>query len=112
MANTEVYYRIKQTDFDGKFEYSPTKKLSLQETQSPIKIFYQDQQAIINWGNNPPENCQLELINLAGQTVWQNNINSANLFTQTPITYKGVSGIYLLRIKAATHEECFKVLVE
>ncbi|OYU93139.1 MAG: hypothetical protein CFE21_21710 [Bacteroidetes bacterium B1(2017)] len=111
-ANQEVYYRIKQTDLDGKFDYSQVRKLSLQESQIPIKIFYQNNQPIIDWGTNQSENCQLELINLAGQIVWQTNINSANQFTQTPITYKGMEGIYLLRIKASTHEECFKIIVE
>jgi hypothetical protein len=111
-GNQEVYYRIKQTDFDGKMDYSALRKLSLQETQVPIKIFYQNNTPIINWGTNASENCELELINLAGQKVWQAKLSSIQSFDQTPITAQTQAGIYLLRIRSSQKEECFKILVE
>ena len=87
------YYRIKQTDVDSRFSYSPIRILSFTRTLQPITIM-----------GNPVANNVLTLqVNMAtslafytadGKLLWQEQVNAG---TKTIDVSRYVKGTYLLK---------------
>ena len=87
------YYRIKQTDVDSRFSYSPIRMLSFARTLQPITIM-----------GNPVANNVLTLqVNMAtslafytadGKLLWQEQVNAG---TKTIDVSRYVKGTYLLK---------------
>ncbi len=110
--NKDVYYRIKQTDYDGKYSYSEIKKLSYKEVlESPFQVFYQEGKLHIQSYENWQENTQLSLVNMMGETVWETTISAGEAPIQ-PIPYKGTLGVYLFRVESPKGSYSFKVVLE
>jgi hypothetical protein len=94
-SNNEWFYRIKQIDFDGKFEYSRTiKSLALQQKEPRIftvmatqEIAVEAQEAIKS----------LNVINLQGQVIATLTNNGNNRF-QLPYA---LNGIYIISVQTA-----------
>jgi hypothetical protein len=94
-SNNEWFYRIKQIDFDGKFEYSRTiKSLALQQKEPRIftvmatqEIAVEAQEAIKS----------LEIINSQGQVIATLTNNGNNRF-QLPYA---LNGIYIISVQTA-----------
>lgn len=108
----DVYYRIKQTDFDGKFAYSEIKKLTYtQALESPFQVFYQDRNVYLKSLGNLQENTHLTLVNMLGQTIWATSIFAGETPVY-PIPSKGTPGIYLLRVNGQSGSYTFKVVLE
>jgi hypothetical protein len=108
----DVYYRIKQTDYDGKFAYSDIKKLTFTHAlENPFQVFYQDRNVYLQSLGNWQENTQLTLVNMLGETVWETTI-FAEETPVYPIPSKGAPGIYLLRVNGQSGGYTFKVVLE
>lgn len=109
----EVYYRIKQSDFDGKHSYSEIRKLSFstENAEENYHVFYQGNKLFLGYKGITQENASLSLVNLLGQTVWQGSFDTENSFIY-PIPYQGQVGVYLLKISSKGEEKCIKVVLE
>ncbi|MBU3662907.1 MAG: T9SS type A sorting domain-containing protein [Bacteroidetes bacterium] len=108
----DVYYRIKQTDYDGKFAYSDIKKLTFTHAlENPFQVFYQDRNVYLQSLGNWQENTQLTLVNMLGETVWETTIFAGETPVY-PIPGNGSPGIYLLRVNGQSGGYTFKVVLE
>ncbi|MEQ8337900.1 MAG: DUF2341 domain-containing protein [Cyclobacteriaceae bacterium] len=93
------YYRLKQTDFNGEFSFSPLVFVWFGQDLDPVKIypnpssdyFYLESKAYLDPG-------QVELINLAGKAVKMNVIKEASKLKIDMSHHP--PGIYLLRLRA------------
>jgi len=66
------YYRLKQLDFDGNFDYSDIVSVTNRETKNIVNIYPNPvNNTLFIESNNT--NLQLELYDVNGQLIWQNN---------------------------------------
>ena len=94
------YYRLKQTDFDGKFEYFDAK--SINHSRSSTEIHVNQQLIIINELVD-----QLHIYNLNGQLIaQQNNVGPNYQAPDLP------TGIYILKMLANNKMQSKKVFIE
>lgn len=89
------YYRLKQTDFDGKHEYSEIKSVNLKRDYAAIEVYPNpaSEYIIVAGIDNSTES--VELIDAMGIVVETINIGKATLLTLDLHQYP--SGIYLIR---------------
>ena len=94
------YYRIKQTDVDSRYSYSPVRMLSFTKTLQPLTIL----------GNPVTNNVLILQVNMAtslafytadGKLLWQEQVNAG---TKTIDVSRYAKGIYLLKTIATTHK--------
>lgn len=74
------YYRLKQVDIDGSFEYSDIKSVTFSKLGSKLSLYPNPSSGIIYF--KEPLNGQIVIRNLLGQVVWQSNgeaLQSLNL---------------------------------
>ncbi len=75
LTASNVYYRLKQVDYNGKFEYSPIQKLNLisekNDGSSDFKVWFNpaDQHVYADITNADGAPMQATLINIVGQTL-------------------------------------------
>lgn len=99
------YYRLKQIDFDGKYEYTEIQSLQF-DGPTPldgIHVFPNPagpgQTVSIHSKTNPSHNGQLLLLDATGKKVWENSILSGQAFTmQLPTALP--AGLYALVLRA------------
>ncbi|MFA9212221.1 MAG: SBBP repeat-containing protein [Candidatus Methylacidiphilales bacterium] len=106
------YYRLKQTDFDGKYTYSEIKKVGLdKELASKISLYYDNNNPIVKINSLTKSNTIIELINLNGTKLLSNEqpiINGENTFA---INGNITAGLYLLKVQVEDEVKYFKVWI-
>ncbi len=104
------YYRLKQTDFDGKYTYSEIKKVGLdKELASKISLYYENNNPIISISSLVENKVAIELINLNGIKLFTNEqpiIKGENTFA---IDGNITPGLYLLKVQMENEVKYFKV---
>jgi poly(3-hydroxybutyrate) depolymerase len=105
IPNTKVFYRIKQTDFDGEFSFS---KVISVEPKSSISLDYDynSKEIVIR---NPKENpYSLVLLDINGRTI-----SELNYEQDAKRIYTGSlpEGIYLVKILSADYFEVEKLMI-
>lgn len=109
VVNGVAYYRLQQTDIDGKIALSNTIRLSAKENgafemiavPNPIK----DKLALKIYGTRA-DNAQVQIIDLSGKVVHKMNITADG----TDIDMNSIAnGIYLLKYTDATHTKTIKI---
>ncbi len=70
------YYRLKQIDFDGEFEYSKTIAIKFENQKEKLQIFPNPSNKIINIHFDIPSNQRMEIkiFDTLGRIVWENNL--------------------------------------
>ncbi|PKP43879.1 MAG: hypothetical protein CVT95_11660, partial [Bacteroidetes bacterium HGW-Bacteroidetes-12] len=86
-----VYYRLKQTDFDGQFEYFDVIAITRKET-TEIKAFYFDKQLHIQT-TNPKENAVIKIMDITGRIVFE-TIGNSKIINLSLLS----KGIYIYQI--------------
>lgn len=106
------YYRLKQTDFDGKYTYSTIKKVgSNEKLTSEIYLYYENNTPIIKINALVENNAIIEIINLNGTKLLNNEqpiISGENTFA---INGNITTGLYLLKVQLENEVKFFKVWV-
>ncbi|MEX1189397.1 MAG: PKD domain-containing protein [Bacteroidia bacterium] len=74
----------------------------------PISIAYTANGPIISGGFKSPENVQLQVINLNGQIVYQENLNLSNEFQIQPPLFGFAKGVYLINLNTSLGAISFK----
>ncbi len=104
------YYRLKQTDFDGKYTYSPIKKVgSTEKLATEISLYYENENPIVKINSLVESNAKIELINLNGIKLFTNEqpiIKGENTFT---LDGNRTKGLYLLKVQVEGEVKYFKV---
>jgi predicted RecA/RadA family phage recombinase len=103
-----VYYRIRQTDFDGTYDYSPV--LSIQaadRTAAPVISWTNGTLRILNC--EEADNYELAVYTLSGERVMQYTLQGAN---HTPVsTSEWQPGIYIVYVKGLGEAAYRKICV-
>ena len=73
--NNLSYYRLKQTDFNGNFEYSPI--VSISYTNVEINAFPNPIKNVLNLANLDPTDI-VKIFTINGQIIYQGNMNRIN----------------------------------
>jgi hypothetical protein len=106
------YYRLKQTDFDGKYTYSEIKKVGLdKELASKISLYYENENPIVKINSFVESKANIELINLNGIKLFTNEqpiIKGENTFA---IDGNVTKGLYLLKVQVEEEVKYFKVWI-
>jgi predicted SpoU family rRNA methylase len=104
------YYRLKQTDFDGKYAYSSIKKVgSTEKLATEISLYYENENPIVKINSLNESIVNMELINLNGIKLFTNEqpiIKGENTFAIDGNTTKG---LYLLKVQVEDEVKYFKV---
>ena len=92
-----VYYRLKQTDFDGKCKYSKTVSLQkcIFENDFCLTVFPNPaySKVNINYTGNPKSIVSVNLFNVYGENIYESE------YFQTDLKFENlIAGIYILRI--------------
>jgi hypothetical protein len=113
-SSASVYYRLRQVDFDGSFEYSPIRVVSLHHSNAlQVSVQPNPNKGVFNLhleGMNEDEMVRVELIDMFGNVVYQTEQNSAN-HTIT-IEANLAAGVYTAIVKAGENFETIRVLVQ
>jgi len=95
-----IYYRLKQTDFDGKYTYSETIWVNSKSNDFKIlKAYGNDGIIYLNINSNINSNYSLEVTDISGRIIMSSNIsllNGYNSFRFRIDTYS--TGLYFIRI--------------
>jgi hypothetical protein len=104
------YYRLKQTDFNGKFKYSHIISVICKDNFNQEIIIYPNP-ATFNLtielpGNNKP--LPIEIINTEGRIVFTGTITNKEVLT----TDKFTSGLYFIKISDENNISTKKIIIE
>jgi hypothetical protein len=109
-----LYYRLKQVDFDGRFEYSWVVTVKLSENAVKIGECYPNpfsEMMTVSYQKEKSDKITLELIDLQGNTILSNEIND---FTTAGVASLETSnlpyGMYLVKISNGATTEYRKVI--
>ncbi len=101
-----VYYRLKQTDYDGQFSYSPVKMIEIQFIND-IKIFPNPSNRVFNISGVASEGVAFSVFNILGQQVPFSIIEEDGLQIDLG---NGPVGVYLVKVKDGQHVKTFQVI--
>jgi hypothetical protein len=99
------YYRLKQTDFDGKFEYSEIRRTNIENRNSTIEIYPNPTSDKITIIGDDVELENIQLYNIVGQGVISHTVimkQSKNKFIIDLTNLK--SGFYYLKTKTTANK--------
>lgn len=105
-----AYYRLKQTDFDGKFDYSPVVSVNRDKTQNKARIMSNPVAQTLEIGMSKADNKMLTLVitDLMGRTVAQQT-RLQNAQTRLTMDVSQLNaGIYLLKVVGKDVQETLK----
>lgn len=99
------YYRLKQTDFDGSFSYSPIVSVTLSKSiDADISIFPNPTKDILNIQGTQEVLGNISILNTLGQEV-SSRISKVAYSNSTVIDLSGLeNGIYLIRVANRTYK--------
>jgi Secretion system C-terminal sorting domain len=92
-----AYYRLKQVDMDGTFDYSKTIALNTEgsKNKSVIKSYPNPVSDVLTVETSVAETSQLEIIDAVGRVVFKQNVESGNYQISTASLVKGM---YIVRL--------------
>jgi hypothetical protein len=114
-SKSVVYYRLKQTDFNGSLSYSRiiTSKNCLNDIQANMEVFPNPFDGVLNLTYNSIDNlpANVSVFDATGKTVYKTEINSTEGFNSNSIDLKILKdGIYYLKLENGDKTENFKLL--
>jgi len=113
IANTTYYYRLKQVDFDGKYSFSKTIKVSITSPQIKVEVFPVPVGDQLNIVIDSPINTRSKIMvyNAYGQEKSQRSIylNKGNNKIELD-TYLWLNGVYTLIIENKDQKEVIRVI--
>ena len=106
------YYRLKQIDFDGAFEYSNVIAINYDSSKRNITVFPNPSNGMINLQiDNPSEkNVKIQILNNLGAKIWESElaVNEYNLNRKIEIEE---NGIYLIIAQIGDETIIEKVII-
>jgi len=109
-----IYYRLKQVDFNGAFEYSMIRSVDL-TNQDPSLAIYPNPTSNtlnINWTSATEDNTVLRLVNMSGANVYTQTVSGKGMIQRQIDMTLLPSGVYYLQVISSNgntvNEEVFK----
>lgn len=114
------YYRLKQTDFDGSYEYSPMVDVRFDQQQEDIFTIYPNPNRGNTFGllsnkHDPGEKVSVTITNTSGRVVYQKFIHAdENGFIDKDITPNSElnSGLYIVNISSYNSNKTGRLIVK
>lgn len=108
---TRYYYRLRQNDFDGQFEYSDIRTAILKDTKFALQVYPTPVRGTLFGSLNAPSDSatELRLYDLNGRIIKEQTV-SENQFIMDLEGFP--AGLYVLKAFHAKGEEVIKVIVE
>lgn len=111
------YYRLKQTDYDGNFEYSPIESTSCANSKAiSFNTYVVGETTFITFDNLYNDTfLDISIVNSFGQIVTNNKFdvtNKNNLIEPIIANNKVAAGIYYMIIKSDNYNAVKKIIVE
>jgi hypothetical protein len=103
------YYRLEQTDFDGKTTLSKTISVQFEEKKGPLSIFPNPTTDVANFSFETAEKAQLQIVDIAGKVVFQTSATQANSMVWR--TEGTASGVYFAILIADNQRFMEKIFV-
>jgi len=115
ISDGKIYYRLRQVDFDGDFEYSEVVSVGGQSLNNQLELYPNPANDFINLRGNiinqNLEDVQLILYTVEGQLISQNNYTYELLSNEISISINNLSkGIYLLEAKSNDFTEIIRFI--
>ena len=101
-----AYYRLKQTDFDGQYSYSPIKIVETEFTNN-IKIYPNPSVGVFNVSGIESEDVIISVFNILGQQVPFAIDEEYGI--QIDLC-DGPAGVYIVKVKDGQHTKSFQVI--
>ncbi len=104
------FYRLKQTDFDGKMSFSEIRKIELNPNLNElISLVYDKETPRLNFNSFSNINFSIQLFDLSGVLLWSSENVTINGFNNIPIQTNVSMGLYVLRVTLGSQLQNFKV---
>lgn len=97
MTAAIAYYRIKQVDIDGKYEYSTVKSIRANETAPATRIYTNGNTVNIEFNKEVKNPITVRIINMNGQVIGQRDFQQAS-YRITMNMNNSVSGMYIVQL--------------
>ena len=109
------YYRLKQTDFDGKWSYSDIVSVSLQSSFGDVAVLPNPVKgnSILSFGSAKAVSVKVSIKDITGKTILEkNHISSPGKNTVNLDTENFNHGMYFLILNNGTELNTIKFIVE
>jgi type IX secretion system substrate protein len=109
------YYRIKQIDFDGNFEYSKTINIHNLELKNSTHISYlsNTNEIQINFGDQSKTNWNIIIIDYCGKIVYNNKLYNSSHEQFVNFELPSLNhGLYLINLKSTSQSYTTRMIVE
>ncbi len=95
-----IYYRLKQVDFNQKFEYSEIRAVNIETNSLSLEMYPNPagNALNLNWTNQDNSPVILKLINTTGSTIYTQNVSGKGLKNNQIDLSNFASGTYFLQI--------------
>ncbi len=111
-----IYYRVKEIEFSGKYEYSWIVNVSAAAPETKLSVYPNpvNHSATISFTSTAQSNISLKLVDLKGSLLWQTEYQ-ANIGSNTlPLSVTGSlpDGLYFLQYVDGQKQQIIKLLVK
>ena len=99
------YYRLKQTDFDGEYEYSEIKSVNIKAQITDVVLYPNPTSSKVILKGNPSELNEISIYNVLGQNI--THIIQVNKFDDTTVILdfsELISGVYFVKTKTTVNK--------
>ena len=97
MTAAITYYRIRQVDMDGKYEYSTIKTIKANETAPTTRIYANSNAVNIEFNKEVTNPITVRIINMNGQVIAQRDYQQA-AYRITMNTNNDLTGAYVVQL--------------
>ena len=104
-----LYYRLKQIDLDGKFEYSSIVRINRRSTTEIILTPNPAQSAAVLLFSSPAERTTLRMFSSTGQLVLQQQINKGVQQHSMDVS-RLTAGVYTIQLQTREGMQTFKLV--
>ena len=106
----KLYYRLRQTDFDGSSTLSEIKAVEFNNTSHEnIKLVYDKEHSLLQINSIATQKVSLQLFDLNGQQLWSVTENTGEGLNTIPVQANVAQGFYLLKVELGDQVQNFKV---
>ncbi|MBF8963297.1 T9SS type A sorting domain-containing protein [Pontibacter sp. FD36] len=106
------YYRLKQIDFDGKFEYSAIRAVALNQSDSKVSAYPNpfDDAVIVTLNGTESRNVQVVLMDAMGKVLQQRTEETSGNSITVDMRSVTTKGVYVLRVLDNDTKHTFKLM--
>lgn len=108
----ENYYRLKQIDYDGSFEFSSIVNINNSDGEIAIKVLPNPsvRDVVVTIDNPDKKTMKLSLCNSIGQAIWSSNLLREQYFWQKEFTFSE-TGAYFFNVQIGDEVYTEKILI-